>query len=87
MIASVGSKTQLKAIGDHIELSLKSNYGERPYATDGLLNSNWGVIDYSDVVVHIFLPETRRFYELERLWGDGVAINWVKQKQNDSIHA
>ncbi len=58
-----------RAIADHIIESLKKK-GIRPWHEEGYQNSRWILLDYVDVVVHIFLEETREFYGLEKLWGD-----------------
>jgi ribosome-associated protein len=58
-----------RAIADHIIESLKKK-GIRPWHKEGYQNCRWILLDYVDVVVHIFLGETRGFYGLEKLWGD-----------------
>ena len=62
------SDRQVKAIADAIEEQLGKN-GEKPRAVEGYQTGSWILIDYVDLVVHIFDPETRDFYGLERLWG------------------
>ena len=59
----------LKAIADHILMELKSE-GIVPLHVEGMDNLRWILLDYFDVVVHLFLPQTREFYALERLWGE-----------------
>lgn len=63
------STTQLETIADAIEAALKSE-GHRVSHREGLPESGWVLLDYGDVVMHVFLPETGDFYALERLWGD-----------------
>lgn len=63
------SEPQLKAIVDHVEAGLKQ-YGEDPWHVEGMGGKQWILMDYVDVVVHVFLKETRELYTLERLWGD-----------------
>jgi ribosome-associated protein len=63
------STTQVRAIADAVEASLKAE-GAHVFHRDGLPESGWMLLDYGDVIVHVFLPETREFYSLERLWGD-----------------
>ncbi len=75
IIATANSRTQIKAISDYIEIKLKEDK-EKPIAVDGILNTNWGVLDYGDIVIHVFIPETRSFYNLERLWGDAEIIKY-----------
>lgn len=73
VIGSGKSTTQVKALGDYVEEELKKA-GLVPVRTEGLREGRWGVIDYGDVVVHIFNEESRLFYYLERLWDSGKNI-------------
>jgi len=61
---------QVKAIHDAIHLGMKSEHGLLPRRVEGLPEARWILMDYLDVVVHIFTPETREFYRLEQLWGE-----------------
>lgn len=65
------STSQVSAIADRIRDSIFEKSGIKPYNYDGYRNSQWIVIDYGDVMVHVFLPEFREFYNLEDLWSDG----------------
>lgn len=69
------SDRQVKAIADAVDEQLRKN-GEKPRAMEGYHTGSWILIDYVDLVVHVFDPETRDFYGLERLWGhaDQLAI-------------
>ncbi|MBI3457848.1 MAG: ribosome silencing factor [Candidatus Rokubacteria bacterium] len=69
VICSGNSMTQIQTIAEAIEASLKGE-GFPVYHREGLPESGWLLLDYGDVVVHVFLPETRDFYALEHLWGD-----------------
>lgn len=69
LICSGDSERQVKAISDHIEGALKEEK-EIPFSVEGLTYLNWVLLDYNDIVVHIFKQESRLFYNLERLWGD-----------------
>jgi ribosome-associated protein len=69
VICCGNSTTQVRAIADTVEANLKAE-GLHVFHREGLPESGWMLLDYGDVVVHIFLPETRQFYALERLWGD-----------------
>jgi ribosome-associated protein len=64
---------QVKAIVDSVEESLKA-LGQRPVAVEGYRGSEWVLVDYFDFVVHVFTPETREFYALERLWGSAIRV-------------
>lgn len=69
VVCSVSSDTQVKAIADHIKEGTKK-MDEGPWHKEGYLNLSWVLLDFVDVVVHIFLEDTRRFYNLEGLWAD-----------------
>ncbi len=64
------STTQVKAIIDHIHKELKELWGEIPHHIEGVGQSEWAIIDYSNVIVHVFLKEKRAYYQLEDLWSD-----------------
>ena len=70
VVCEAGSTTQVRAIADFIETELKEKCGEIPYRHEGRQVLQWVVIDYINVVVHIMLPESRRFYKLEEMWSD-----------------
>jgi ribosome-associated protein len=70
VVASGGSDRQTKAIHDGIQEGLKKQHGVLPRRVEGLNEARWILMDYLDVVVHVFTPETRDFYRLEALWGD-----------------
>ena len=74
IIANGNSNTQVKAIADEVEFKL-SEAGLEPHRTEGYQGATWIVLDYVDVVVHIFHKDTRDFYDLERLWQDGKEIS------------
>ena len=81
VIADGTSSTQTKALADEAEYKMKEN-GVVPNRVQGNNGSNWVIIDYGDIVVHVFSKEQRDFYNLERLWRDGEDIDisdWVKQ--------
>ena len=81
VIASATSTTQVKALADEVEYQLGEK-GVRPKSIEGYQSKNWIVMDYYDVIVHVFLEETRDFYQLERLWADGTPVDisgWVKE--------
>jgi ribosome-associated protein len=72
VICEATSTTQVKAIADYIEVMVKENCGENPYHHEGHGAMQWIIVDYINVVVHIFQPETRKFYKLEDMWSDAV---------------
>ncbi len=74
VIASAGSTTQVKALADEVEYQMGLK-GIEPKGKEGYQSRTWVVLDYIDVVVHIFQEETRDFYRLESLWADGVPVD------------
>ena len=69
VLATAGSDRQAQALSDAVELALKT-VGRRPLSIEGYSSAAWILLDYGDVVFHVFHDEARRFYGLERLWGD-----------------
>ncbi len=69
VIATGFSTTQLRAICESIEKQLIEQYGKYPIRVEGKNQGNWVVIDYGEVIAHIFLPEAREYYNLEAFWG------------------
>ena len=67
---SGGTERQTKAIHDGIHLGMKDDHGILPRRVEGAAESRWILMDYLDVVVHIFTPDARDFYRLEQLWGE-----------------
>ena len=70
VICEGASTTQVKAIADSIEEEVSKNCDELPYKHEGRQTYQWVLIDYVNVVVHVMLPENRRFYKLEDMWSD-----------------
>lgn len=74
VIAGGRSKTQVKALAEELELKLKKDYDVMPLRTEGAQEGRWAVLDYGDVLVHLFGDTERDFYRLERLWEDGANL-------------
>jgi ribosome-associated protein len=70
IVCEAGSTTQVKAIADSVEDEVRKNCDELPYKHEGRTSMQWVLIDYVNVVVHVMLPESRRFYKLEDMWSD-----------------
>ena len=70
IICEATNNTQLKAVADSVEFEVKKNCGELPYKHEGRQGEQWILIDYVNVVVHVMLTETRKFYTLEEMWND-----------------
>ncbi|MDZ7847720.1 MAG: ribosome silencing factor [Owenweeksia sp.] len=64
------SNTQVKAISNSIEEKVRKTQNEKPWHVEGQDNAEWVLLDYVNIVAHIFLPNTREFYDLEGMWGD-----------------
>ena len=70
VICTGNTNTQVSAITDSVWEGLIGKVGYKPYAVDGQRNSQWVAMDYGEVLVHIFQPEVRAFYDIEHLWAD-----------------
>ena len=70
IICEAGNQPQIRAIADQIEEQVKEQCGENPYHHEGYKALQWVLIDYVNVVVHVMLPENRKFYKLEEMWSD-----------------
>ena len=79
VIASGEADIQVKAIGRHIHDEL-AEIGYKPISREGINDGNWVLLDYIDVVVHVFYESTRRFYALEKLWGDAPTEDITDEK-------
>jgi len=71
VIATGTSRRQLHAMSEEIDHALEDRLGDRRLGIEGYEESRWILLDYGDVVVHLFEPETRAYYALEELWGRG----------------
>jgi len=74
VIASASNSTQVKSLSDNVEEKLEKNLSLSPRRVDGRNDGRWTVLDYGDIIVHVFLDECRLFYHLERLWEEGAAL-------------
>ncbi len=74
VICSATSTTQVRALADSVEYHLKYDHDTMPHHVEGFESSSWILLDYGSVLVHIFVPEARQFYNLENLWKDGTRI-------------
>ena len=75
VICQGGSPTQVEAIAESVGDMCRKNLGEKPVNVAGLGNDQWVAMDFVDVLVHIFLPEVRAYYDLEHLWADAKLIH------------
>ena len=82
VIASGTSTTQVAALADEVDFEL-SQKGIKPYNTEGFDSKNWVLLDYSNVIVHVFVPNTRTYYDLEHLWADAKPVpasEWMPEE-------
>ena len=77
VIASASNTRLVRSIVDEVEREVFEQTGEKPRAVEGLRDASWVLLDYGDLVVHVFLTETREFYDLERLWADVARVSWA----------
>jgi ribosome-associated protein len=75
VIATGTSDRQLRAVADHLE-QMAAQRNEKPYGVSGYQEGNWVVVDFVDVVIHLFDAERRVYYDLDSLWGDREKIPW-----------
>ncbi|MFI3331209.1 MAG: ribosome silencing factor [Rikenellaceae bacterium] len=76
VICNADSTVQVGAIADGVDKDVKEKTGEKVWRVEGMTNSLWVVMDYGDVMVHIFQTELRDFYKLEELWADAPATKY-----------
>ena len=76
-VITSGANTRLvKTIAEEVERKVDEVGGPKPLRIEGLDDARWVLMDYGDFVVHVFLDEVRRYYELERLWSDAPRLDW-----------
>lgn len=73
IVCEASSQPQVRSIAENIEDRVREKCEENPYHHEGYQNLNWVLIDYVNVVVHVMLPENRKFYRLEEMWSDAAA--------------
>ena len=76
VLTSGRNTRQVKTIAEEVEAKVKAEGGGPPLRIEGLPQAEWVLLDFGDFAVHVFLDETRRFYELERLWSDVARLEW-----------
>jgi ribosome-associated protein len=76
VIASGSNTRQVKTIVETIEQALREQADAKPRAEEGRTEGSWVLLDYGDIVVHVFLDETREYYGLDRLWADAPRVDW-----------
>jgi len=76
VIAGASNPRQVRAVVDQVEATVKAELQRSPVRTEGVREQQWTLIDYGDVVVHVFLDSVREFYEIERLYMDAPRVDW-----------
>lgn len=84
VFATGGSNTQVKALCDYVENDMAAA-GVTPLRIEGYATARWILLDYGQVVLHIFLKEAREFYDLERLWQDGKPVDITEYLETEGI--
>ncbi len=87
VIASASNERQVKAVVDGIEAAVREQLGESPRAEEGKEARRWVLLDYGDVLVHVFHAEERAYYRLERLYGDVGRTEWRPEGHPDADRA
>ena len=77
VITSASNRRLVRALADEVEGRIREETGRSPLRVEGAREQQWVLIDYGDVVIHVFSDETRSFYEIERLYRDAPFIEWV----------
>jgi ribosome-associated protein len=76
VIATGSSRINVQALADNVEEKLAETLGVKPLRVEGRNEGEWVLVDYGDIIVHIFQETAREYYSLERLWGDAGRIEW-----------
>ncbi|MBQ6930189.1 MAG: ribosome silencing factor [Oscillospiraceae bacterium] len=76
VIATGTSTTQVKALADEVDFMVDKKLGIKPARVEGYESKNWILLDYETVIVHVFHPQAREYYNLDKLWADGTEIEF-----------
>jgi ribosome-associated protein len=74
VLVSASNTRQVRTIVEEVEHAMRANDGSRPIGVEGLADATWVLLDYADIVVHVFLEATRAYYDLDRLWADAPRV-------------
>lgn len=89
IICHGSNRSQVEAIAESVEVEVKKAIGEHAWHKEGYENAEWVLLDYFDVVVHIFQPESRQYFQLEKLWADAERIDIaeivVKENKKENV--
>jgi ribosome-associated protein len=87
VITSASNRRLVRAVADDVEHKVRVATGRSPLRVEGAREQQWVLIDYGDIVVHIFSDETRSFYEIERLYRDSPVIDWQTTTESSQLPA
>ena len=85
VITSGANVRQVRTIAEEVEDKVFEAGGTKPLRIEGLDDARWVLIDYGDFVVHVFLEEVRRYYDIERLWSDAPRLAWEEEAETRSL--
>ncbi len=77
VVLDAPNRRLVRTLVDEIEQAIRRTTGRSPRRVEGLREQQWVLLDYGDVVIHVFLDEIRRFYEIERLYRDAPVVDWA----------
>ncbi len=80
VVASASNRRLVNAVTEEVEAQVRDATGRSPVRTEGVREQQWVLVDYGDVVVHVFLTEIREFYEIERLYTDVPKVDWAEAR-------
>ena len=84
MLADGTSRRQLHAMSEEIDHALEEGLGDKRMGIEGYQESRWILLDYGDIVIHLFEPETRKYYALEDLWANAKRVPFEPEKETES---
>jgi len=84
VIATGSSRPNVQALADHVEERMGEEFGVKPLRVEGRTEGEWVLVDFGDIIVHLFQASAREYYSLERLWGDASRIKWEEPVVTDA---
>ena len=84
VIATGTSRPHVQALAERVEEKIQAGLDLKPIRVEGRAEAEWVLVDYGDIIVHLFQSSAREFYSLERLWGDSERINWDEPAISES---
>jgi ribosome-associated protein len=82
VITSAANTRHVRTLVEEVERRVKEQHGMAPVRTEGLADATWVLMDYGDFIVHVFLQETREYYDLEHLWSGAPRVPWRRDVEN-----